>query len=66
MTASRTAYDPHRGKRRSTKALRRAGAAAALPLAIVVAAVAIAAAGSTGGVRSAAATIRAAGAVTMR
>jgi spore coat-associated protein N len=65
MKASRTAYDSHRGKRRPTKALRRAGAAAALPLAIVVAAVAIAAAGSTGGVRTAAATIRAAGAVTM-
>jgi spore coat-associated protein N len=63
MNRSRT-NAPHR-TRRSTKALRRAGAAAALPLAIVVAAVAIAAAGSTGGVRSAAATIRAAGAVTM-
>ncbi|MDX6673503.1 MAG: hypothetical protein QOH11_921 [Solirubrobacteraceae bacterium] len=65
MRSRRSAFDSHAETRRSTKALRRAGAAAALPLAIVVVAVAIAAAGSTGSARSAATTIRAAGAVTM-
>ena len=65
MPARRPAHHSRTVTRRPTRALRRAGAAAALPLAIAVAAVAIAAAGPGSGVRPAATTIRAAGAVTM-
>ena len=65
MHARRPTHHSRAITRRPPRALRRAAAAAALPLAIVVAAVAIAAEGPGGGVRPAATTIRAAGAVTM-